>query len=199
MPNTLSFPTVECTRSSRKRRAPGVPRTYAGFAGALLVGALLAAPVSAAELHIDIELPEFAVSDYRRPYVAVWIERPDNSVAANLAVWYDVRMRNDEGTTWLKDMRLWWRRIGRELEVPIDGVTSATRAPGTHRLSFVAGNEPLGALEAGEYRVVVEASREHGGREVVSVPIEWPPAGAWTAQVSGEHELGAVGVAMVPR
>ena len=40
------------------------------------------------------KLPRIDVADYRRPYVAVWLERPDNSVAANLAVWYDVKMRN---------------------------------------------------------------------------------------------------------
>jgi len=154
--------------------------------------------VSAAELHIDIELPGFDVSDYRRPYVAVWIERPDNSVATNLAVWYDMRMRNDEGTKWLKDMRLWWRRSGRDLEVPIDGVTSATRAPGAHRLSFSAGTLPLGDLAAGEYRVVVEASREHGGREMLTLPLTWPPAATVRTEVRGEYELGAVAVQLEP-
>lgn len=157
------------------------------------------APLSgAAELHIDVELPGFNVPDYRRPYVAVWIERPDNSVAANLAVWYDAKMRNDEGTQWLKDMRLWWRRIGRELTVPIDGVTSATRAPGVHRLSFAAGTQPLGDLAAGEYLLVVEASREHGGREMVSMPLKWPPAAAVRTEARGQHELGTVAVQLNP-
>ena len=166
----------------------------------LLSAALLTfAPVLvAAELHVDVEIPAFNAPDYRRPYVAVWIERPDNSVAANLAVWYDAKMRNNDGIQWLKDMRLWWRRIGRDLQVPIDGVTSATRAPGVHRLSFTAGQAPLGQLPAGEYRLLVEASREHGGREVVSVPLNWPPRAAASATVRGEHELGAITVQLKP-
>ncbi|MFN4064998.1 MAG: DUF2271 domain-containing protein, partial [Parazoarcus communis] len=108
----------------------------------LLCSGLLATPALAAELKLDIEVPRLNVAEYHRPYVAVWIEKPDNSVAANLAVWYDTKMRNDEGTKWLKDMRQWWRRIGRDVAVPIDGVTSATRAPGMHSISFVEGKSP---------------------------------------------------------
>ncbi len=158
----------------------------------------ISTPLLAADLSVEIELPAFNVPDYRRPYVAVWLERPDNSVAANLAVWYDLNMRDDKGTEWLKDMRQWWRRIGRELQVPIDGVTSATRAPGHHSISFTAGQAPLGNLPAGEYRLIVEASREHGGRELVSVPLQWPPASATETQASGQHELGDIKLRLTP-
>jgi hypothetical protein len=160
--------------------------------------ALLTPAASAAELRVEFELPQINASDYRRPYVALWLERPDNSVAANLAVWYDVRMRNDEGTTWLKDVRMWWRRIGRDTEVPVDGVTSATRNPGVHKLAFTNGSEPLGELATGEYRLVIEASREHGGREVVTVPLQWPPAGNQQHTASGEREIGRVAVELIP-
>ncbi|THF56869.1 DUF2271 domain-containing protein [Pseudothauera rhizosphaerae] len=164
----------------------------------LALGLTAAAPALAAGIEVDIELPRIDVADFRRPYVAVWLERPDNTVAANLAVWYGIKMRDGEGTKWLKDLRQWWRRSGRELAVPVDGVTSATRAPGTHRLSFTAGEAPLGKLAAGEYRLVVEASREHGGREVLNVPLTWPPAAATSAKVQGKHELGTVAVQLVP-
>jgi len=148
----------------------------------------------AADLRVEIELPDLKP----RPYVAVWLERPDNSVAANLSVWYDVRMRNDEGKTWLKDLRQWWRRTGRDLQVPIDGVTSATRPAGTHTLTYTAGTAPLGDLPAGEYRLVVEAAREHGGREVITLPVQWPPAAAQRESASGQRELGRVALDLVP-
>jgi hypothetical protein len=164
----------------------------------LAAGLLAASSAFAAGIEVDIELPRIDVSDYRRPYVAAWLERPDNSVAANLAVWYDVKMRNAEGAKWLKDMRLWWRRSGRDLEQPIDGVTAATRNPGMHKLSFTEGQTPLGKLAAGEYRLVVEASREHGGREVVTVPLQWPPASAARNEARGEHELGTIAVKLKP-
>ena len=52
------------------------------------------------------------------------------TVVTTLALWYDLDNPKDEGDKWLKDIRQWWRRVGRDVEVPIDGVTSATRAPG---------------------------------------------------------------------
>ncbi|MDO9598720.1 MAG: DUF2271 domain-containing protein [Azoarcus sp.] len=164
----------------------------------LVLGSLLAAPALAAELKLDIEVPRLTVAEYHRPYVAVWIERPDNSVAANLAVWYEGKKRDAEGTKWLKDMRQWWRRSGRELEVPIDGVTSATRAPGVHSLSFAEGKNPLGKLPAGEYRLQVEAAREAGGRELLSIPFQWPPQKADTLKAQGQHELGALSLELKP-
>lgn len=164
----------------------------------LALGLLAAAPARAAGIEIDIELPRIDVADYRRPYVAVWVERPDNSVAANLAVWYDLKMRNGEGTQWLKDIRQWWRRAGRDLQVPVDGLTSATRPPGLHRLGFTAGAAPLGELAAGSYRLVVEAVREHGGREVLTLPFDWPPREAAVREASGERELGKVAVHLKP-
>lgn len=164
----------------------------------LAFGLLSAGSAISAGIELDIELPQIGVADYRRPYVAIWLERPDHSVAANLAVWYDVKMRNAEGAKWLKDMRLWWRRSGRDLEPPVDGVTSATRQPGQHTLSFVEGQSPLGKLAAGDYVLFVEASREHGGREVLSLPIQWPPSARTASEIQGKHELGRIGVQLIP-
>jgi len=164
----------------------------------LATSLLAAAPAVAANIDLEVEIPRLSVAEYHRPYVAAWIERPDNSVAANLAVWYDGKMRNNEGTKWLKDLRQWWRRAGRELEVPIDGVTSATRAPGKHSLSFAEGSVPLGKLPAGEYRLVVEAAREVGGRELLTVPFQWPPQKAEQLKAQGQHELGAITVQLKP-
>ena len=103
-----------------------------------------------------------------------------------------------EGTKWLKDLRQWWRRGGRELAVPIDGVTGATKPAGRHALSFTEGSKPLAQLAPGSYRLVVEAAREVGGREVVSLPFQWPPAKADSATASGKEELGEVKVEFKP-
>ena len=62
---------------------------------------------NAADLGLSIEVPRLDVAEYHRPYVAIWIENPDQSVAADLAVWYDVAKKNNEGAEWLKDMRQW--------------------------------------------------------------------------------------------
>ena len=161
--------------------------------------AVMGAPsVFAADLAVKVEIPRLTVAEYHRPYTALWIEKADQSFVANLAVWYDLKMKAGEGTKWLKDMRQWWRKSGRELQMPVDGLSGATRAPGEHTLTFAGAKSPLDKLPAGEYAVVVEAAREVGGRELVRVPFTWPPTAAQSNQAKGEHELGAVSVAVKP-
>ena len=165
---------------------------------AATLAVLIAAPATAAEIGVTVEIPRLRVAEYHRPYVAIWIERPDRSVAADLAVWYDTGLKNDEGEEWLKDLRQWWRRSGRNLEMPIDGVSGATRPVGRHRLAFREGSAPLGSLAAGEYRLVVEAVREVGGREVLEIPFSWPPREQARLDAKGSHELGEITVEIVP-
>jgi len=166
--------------------------TLTGIAAAPL------APVMAADLNVKVEIPRLNVAEYHRPYVAMWIERADQSPVQTLAVWYDARNKEGEGTKWLKDMRQWWRKAGRDMQMPADGVSGATRAPGEHTLSFKDGKAPLGKLPAGDYQLVVEAAREVGGRELVRVPFSWPARAAQTASAKGEHELGGVTVEVKP-
>jgi len=158
--------------------------------------ALGAAFAQADTLEISIEIPRIDVAEYHRPYVAIWLQQQSN--VTNLAVWYDVGMKEGKGQEWLKDMRQWWRRSGRALEFPIDGVTAATRAPGIHTLTFDSADKPLSELPPGDYQLVVEAAREVGGREMVSIPFSWPLSEAQTLEASGETELGRVGLQLKP-
>lgn len=159
---------------------------------------LVSAPAMAADLDIKLQIPQLDVAEYHRPYVAVWLERADSSVAAQLAVWYDVDKRNGEGTKWLKDLRQWWRRGGREMTMPADGISGATRVVGEHELSFTAGQGPLPQLAAGEYTLVVEAAREAGGRELLKIPFSWPVQKNEQLQARGSSELGAVSLLLKP-
>ena len=45
-------------------------------------------PANAAGIKVSVAIPQIDVAEYHRPYVAVWIEREDSSIGANLAVWY---------------------------------------------------------------------------------------------------------------
>jgi hypothetical protein len=167
----------------------------------LALAALFGAPAFATGLTVNIEVPRLTVAEYHRPYVAAWIERADQSVAATLAVWYDVKNKGSaegEGTKWLKDMRQWWRRTGRELQMPVDGVSSATRPAGKHQISFTEGSVALPKLAPGAYKLYVEAAREVGGREILSIPFEWPPKAAAQPQVAGNSELGEVKLELKP-
>ncbi|GGI19308.1 DUF2271 domain-containing protein [Oxalicibacterium faecigallinarum] len=163
-----------------------------------LLGAALTTPVVAADLNVKVEIPRLTVAEYHRPYVAFWIEDANQGFVKNLAVWYDIKMKNKEGEKWLKDMRQWWRKSGRELTMPVDGVSGATRAPGEHTLSFNGAKTGLDKLPAGEYQLVVEAAREVGGRELIRVPFQWPAKSAQTAEAQGEHELGKISLQLKP-
>lgn len=158
-----------------------------------------AASSLAAELTVSVEIPSLEVAEYHKPYVALWIEN-EKGENTNLAVWYQLEERgqaSDKGQEWLKDMRQWWRRIGRDTAMPVDGVSGATRAPGKHTVTFAEGKAPLGSLKKGNYVLMVEAAREVGGRELVKVPFSWPAATA-AQSAKGSKELGEITLTITP-
>ncbi len=165
-----------------------------------VVAGLFSGHGQAAEMNLTFELPRLNVAEYHRPYVAIWVEQLDQNVATNLAVLYDLRTKGAEGagSKWLKDLRTWWRKSGRELQMPMDGVSGATKPAGEHTLSFVEGKAPLAKLPAGEYRLVIEAARESGGREVVKLPFSWPSKKAQRLSAAGSSELGAIQLELKP-
>jgi hypothetical protein len=154
-----------------------------------------AGSASAGDLTLNLEIPTLPVAEYHRPYVAIWVEGADQNIAANLALWYQVR---GDHTKWLPDLRQWWRRGGRDVKVPVDGLTGATRPIGQHILKFDAAQAPLSTLKPGSYALVVEAVREVGGREAVRIPFEWPIKSQKSANAQGTKELGAVALTLNP-
>lgn len=147
-----------------------------------LIAGIVAAPAVAGT--VTVTLPRPPVAEYKKPYVAGWIEPAAGGPARSLFAWYDYRkVGNEPGTKWLSELRSWWRKSGRMLKLPADGITGATRGPGSYAIPLPAD------LPAGRYVVSVEAARENGGRELVSVPITVP---ADTGRASGKAELGAV-------
>ena len=165
-----------------------------------LSGLIATAPAAyAASLDVNVEVPKLNVAEYHRPYVAVWIEGADQQVAANLSVWYQLKdTAEGHGTKWLPDLRQWWRKSGRTLQVPVDGVTGPTRPVGKHPLSFNDRQPQLRDLPAGQYTLVVEAAREVGGRELVKIPFSWPARNAQNGRAQGTSELGTVTLAVKP-
>ncbi|RYH02924.1 MAG: DUF2271 domain-containing protein [Alphaproteobacteria bacterium] len=149
----------------------------------LIVAGMVAAPASAADT-VSITIPELKVAEYHKPYVAVWVEPAGGGVARTVSVWYQLKKTGDEpGVKWLSDLRSWWRKGGKSMKMPADGISGATRAPGTHSIPLPAD------IKAGNYVLYVEAARESGGREVVSIPISVP---AKAAKAGGKTELGAI-------
>jgi hypothetical protein len=163
-----------------------------------LASLLGAASAFSAELELKLQIPSMEVAEYHRPYVAVWIERPDQTLAAHLAVWYQVERKSEDGAQWLKDLRQWWRRGGREQAMPLDGVTGATRPVGEHQVRISGTDKRLASLPAGNYSLVVEAAREAGGREVLRIPFDWPAKQKQQLSAQGKNELGTLWLNITP-
>ena len=165
----------------------------------IALSGLLALPAYAAELNLSVEIPQLNVAEYHRPYVAIWLEGVDQKVAADLSVWYQMKdTREGHGTKWLPDLRQWWRKSGRNLKVPVDGVTGPTRPVGKHALKFTDKQPALAKLAPGNYTLVVEAAREVGGRELIKIPFVWPAKAPQSGKAQGSSEIGAVTLAVKP-
>jgi hypothetical protein len=131
------------------------------------IGAAVGLPAHAAELAVKLELPQIETANYQRPYMAMWLEKADDSFVSSLALWHRVTDRRGEplpnGDRWMNTLREWWKQSASTSQMPIDGVSSATRAAGEHDLTFTVGKAPLAALPPGKYQLAVEVAREVKG------------------------------------
>ncbi|KAA9134096.1 DUF2271 domain-containing protein [Marinihelvus fidelis] len=159
----------------------------------LLLAALVALPSAAsADTLLSVELPRLNVAEYHRPYLAAWVMEQQTGEVTNLAVWYQL---DEEGKEWLKDLRQWWRRSGRKLDMPVDAFTGATKPPGVYDIEL---DGQLAGLPDGQYTLHVEASREVGGRELLKIDFAWPAAEPLNLSAEGEEELGTVTLSLAP-
>lgn len=164
-----------------------------------LLGLGLAAPAWSADAQLEINLPTIQGTRIKRPYVAIWLEKANSrDFAGNVAVWYDMNKPNNAGASkWLPDLRSWWRISGSQAAFPIDGVSGATRPAGQHIVNLAA-SDALKKLPAGDYEVVVEVAREHGGHELVRLPLQWPPRAPSVTDANGSAEIGLVRLSTKP-
>jgi len=118
---------------------------------------------SASKIKINLVLAEQS-GEYHSPYVAAWLENDKNQAVRNLVLW---RTK----AKWLKDIRRWWRKIGRKDQQLVDGITSATRGVGSYPLTFKALDDNGNILPQGNYTLFIEVVREKGGRAIVKQAI----------------------------
>lgn len=150
---------------------------------ALLLAAFISAGAKAQNVNIELQLPEIGNGQYKRPYVAVWVEKKgERRALKTLAVWH-------EDKKWLKDIRRWWRKAGR-YNPNMDGMTGATRPPGTYKLTWQAEDTDGKAL-TGDYLICLEASREHGNRTLFKQAITLG-SGVQEYRIAAGAELGPV-------
>lgn len=135
-----------------------------------LLGLMVALPgwaktiPASASIGVEFELPQVQASIYARPYVAVWIEDKKRQPVRTIQLW----VGDDE---WLKDLRSWWRKVGRDDRSVVDAVTSATRPVGQYRFTWDGLDQQGKRVEQGDYTFYVEVVREHGGRNYIRQKI----------------------------
>lgn len=159
------------------------------YAGLL---ACIAMPTHANEAVIELELtqPKLDTSPYHRPYVAVWLETNKRKPITTIALWVGQREGDDK---WFKDLRQWWRKIGRKADKPtMDAYSGATRLPDTYSLQWDGKDSQGNAVPAGEYLLNIEASREDGGRDYIRQKITLGQAGNIT--LPAKPEIGPITV-----
>lgn len=112
-----------------------------------------------ATLAIKLDLKQ-QQGEYHPPYVAAWLENTKKDPVRTLLLWR-------KEPKWLKDIRRWWRNVGRKDAELVDAITSATHAAGTFPLSFKATDDQQQTLPQGDYVLYIEVVREKGGRALL--------------------------------
>lgn len=137
-----------------------------------------------AVMDVQFELPSIEGGSYLRPYVALWIEDEQRNPVRTLQLW----VGKDE---WLKDLRSWWRKVGRSDPHLVDALTSATRPAGKYRFSWDGLDDQGTRVEQGEYTFYVEVVREHGGRNYLRQKLQLSEK-SFIKQLNPTEETGLI-------
>ncbi len=145
--------------------------------------------INTENIDIEINIPKLNVGTYHRPYVAIWLETEKRKGLHTIAVWH-------EKEDWLKDMRQWWRKLGRKNTETYDATSSATRRPGSYHINWNALDKKGNAFPAGEYYLSFEAAREAGGRDYLRQKISLGHNKAQQYTLKGKVELGNIKISI---
>jgi thiamine biosynthesis lipoprotein len=133
---------------------------------------------------VDYEIPKIDATNYRRPYLAIWIATKDGNALNQLLVLGD-------SSRWLQELPLWWRRHGRRNESSISGIARPTRRAGSYSVDWNGRDDQGKAVAPGDYVLHVEAAREHGAHETLELPFTLSNE-PFRAERRGESEIGRV-------
>lgn len=137
-----------------------------------------------AQMDVEFVLPKIKTGTYARPYVAIWIENSQRKPVRTLQLW----VKEDD---WLKDLRSWWRKVGRNDRAAVDAMTSATRPAGKYRFTWDGRDQQGNSLEQGEYTFYTEVVREHGGRNYLRQKLNLSDTG-FRVQLPATQETGLI-------
>lgn len=151
----------------------------------LLLAPGAAGPTSPEQLFIEYQIPHLASERYHAPYLALWIARDDGSPVRQLLVL-------GERSRYLRDLPQWWRSYGRDDLPAIQAIARPTRLPGRYSIAWDGRDDRGLAMPEGRYRLQVEAARQGGGHELLSVPVD--TGQPMDLKTQGASEIGTLQV-----
>jgi FAD:protein FMN transferase len=135
---------------------------------------------------IEFGIPRQYVTDYERPYVAVWIADKQRNLVRILML----AGRQDR---WMEENYFWHRRFGRKAGSLVDAIAGPTRPPGRYDLVWDGLDDDGEAVPAGEYILHLEAAREHGNHQHESFTFTLSDV-AFYHQIEAGNELDRVSI-----
>ena len=142
------------------------------------------------ELAVDLEIAPQQGYRYHRPYVAVWVEDATGRRVRTLSLWVNTTGR---GPRYIRELRRWFSGE-RELEDAggpdlVATMSSATRLPGQYSVSWNGRDDRGAVVDQGDYRVVIEAAREHGSYQLMQQDLTLGTKPV-AADLAGNEEIG---------
>jgi len=142
------------------------------------------------ELEVKVELSRPPGAQYRRPYVAVWLEDADEKpVRTGLLL----LMTKQPGPRWHRELLRWYkqdnvRKLADDRNL-IDTISSASRGPGEYRAVFDGLDDNGQPLKPGKYMLFIEVNREHGTYQIIRQPLELGAKPIETTQLKSNVEV----------
>lgn len=146
------------------------------------------------ELAVDFGIATQRGERYHRPYVAVWVEDSAGNPVRTLSVWVNT---SGKGPRYIRELRRW---ISAERDTESAGgpdliatVSSATRLPGRYEVTWDGRDDRGNAVAQGNYRVLIEAAREHGSYQLMQQQLSLG-AKPVAADLGGNDEIASARV-----
>lgn len=114
---------------------------------------------------ITFSLAKISSGNYRKPYVALWLENSEREVVKNFILLGD-------NERWMSKNSYWWRRLGRKQPELLQVFARPTRRAGEYQVAWQGRDDYGKPLAKGSYKLMIEAAREHGSHEKIIIEFE---------------------------
>jgi hypothetical protein len=158
-----------------------------------------AAPAQARGLSVQFTLNRPETNQYRRPYVAVWLEDDENYPVKTGVLWLQTEQ---PGPRWHRDLTRWYRndrlrKVAEKTDL-IDGISGATRGPGEYEAHFDGTDNEGNRLKPGKYKLCIEVAREHGTYQLIRHDFTWGNESFEELSIAGNFEVSDIRVSFAP-